>query len=123
MYYSDLPQNKYTACYIKLMHSRLNNPKVKGKTESHHIFPVAIFGSSNIKVNLTFREHFMAHMLLWKAYAKSLGNKSSLTCKMYRVIYYFRNIAVTKDNKQVVLRLKSRGFGEVKALSYIKNNK
>ena len=35
-------------------------------TEKHHIFPISIFGKNNKTVKLTFREHYIAHLLLMK---------------------------------------------------------
>lgn len=43
------------------------------KTERHHIFPRGLFGDNNRVVRLTLREHFIAHLLLWKHYASRGG--------------------------------------------------
>jgi hypothetical protein len=50
--------------------------------EDHHIFPESIFGKNSITVRLTAREHYVAHMLLWKALLKRYGNKDQRTIKM-----------------------------------------
>ena len=63
---STFPQNKYTTWYINLITTRENQEKIKFKTEAHHIFPISIFGKNKLTVNLTHREHYIAHLLLWK---------------------------------------------------------
>ena len=68
--YSDLPPSKYTTWYIELMETRKFQAKKKFKTEDHHIFPVSIYGENDFTVALTHREHFIAHMLLWKMFPK-----------------------------------------------------
>lgn len=51
-------------------------------TEKHHIFPRSIFGENKTIVKLTAREHFIAHLLLWKHYKKRYGNKHKNTICM-----------------------------------------
>ena len=65
--------------YIDLCIKYKDFAKVVGKTESHHIFPVAIFGDNDIRVNFPIKEHFNAHVLLWKMIDKSI----SLMTMMY----------------------------------------
>lgn len=51
----------------------LDKSKHEGYFEIHHILPKSLGGSddrSNL-VMFTGREHFIAHMLLWKAYPES----------------------------------------------------
>lgn len=57
--------NKYTTWYLALMESR-RGLKRKCYLEKHHIIPRALGGSNNRSnlVDLTAREHFIAHMLL-----------------------------------------------------------
>ena len=49
--------------------------------EEHHIFIKAIFGENNRVVYLTAREHFVAHLLLWKACRKRYGVQHKKTAK------------------------------------------
>jgi hypothetical protein len=59
--------NKYSRCYMRLM-SRAAARKIEGPFERHHVLPKA-FGGSDEDTNiacLTFREHFIAHLLLTK---------------------------------------------------------
>ena len=62
----------YSAIYCALISKRLENPITKNDCycETHHIIPKSEGGSndkSNL-VNLTAREHYIAHLLLWKIY-------------------------------------------------------
>lgn len=53
-----------------------------GYVEKHHIFPVSIFGKNKRIVYLTAREHFIAHVLLWKLTTKRYGTDHKRTIKM-----------------------------------------
>lgn len=60
--------SKYTRTYIRLM-DKAKDRAVDGYFEKHHITPKSL-GGDNTKdniVKLTAREHFIAHMLLYKA--------------------------------------------------------
>ena len=50
--------------------------------EKHHVFPVSIFGQNEYLVELTFKEHVVAHHLLYKVYEKRYGDKNKKTIKM-----------------------------------------
>jgi transcription elongation factor Elf1 len=73
----DLIKNKYAKWYGTL----ITNCKMRGKptiyTESHHILPRSLGGTDvpDNLVNLTAREHFMAHLLLSKMYKGNSGIK------------------------------------------------
>lgn len=53
----------------------LDKSKVKFYTEAHHIVPVCIGGTNEASNFVLFsgREHFIAHMLLWKAYPDNVS--------------------------------------------------
>lgn len=55
--------------YIKFIESRKNR-SINQDFEKHHILPKSLGGSDEISniIKLTYREHFIAHWLLWKAY-------------------------------------------------------
>lgn len=57
----------YKAIYEKLISKRQNEPAI-GYTEIHHILPRCLGGSDDIEnlVRLTGREHWVAHLLLYK---------------------------------------------------------
>lgn len=59
--------NKYTACYLRLMAS-VKNRIITGYTEKHHIWPCSLDGPRKTPhlAKLTGREHFIAHHLLTK---------------------------------------------------------
>lgn len=62
----------YSAVYCALISKRLNNPISKEDCycETHHIIPKSEGGEDTPDnlVNLTPREHYIAHLLLWKIY-------------------------------------------------------
>lgn len=64
----------YEYHYKKLV-DRARNRKLNGYKESHHIVPKCLGGSDNIEnlVELTGREHFIAHLLLAKIYEQTPG--------------------------------------------------
>jgi hypothetical protein len=45
------------------------NPNLQGYVEKHHILPVSLGGTNEADnlIDLTARQHFLAHWLLWKA--------------------------------------------------------
>ena len=63
------PNQVWLSWYKKFITTR-KNKKIGNETDSHHIIPRFFFASikmSNSKINtihLTFREHFIAHLLL-----------------------------------------------------------
>jgi hypothetical protein len=64
--------------------------------EKHHVFIKAIFGENNRVVCLTAREHFVAHLLLWKACRNRYGVQHWKTAKTAHAVW---NMAgVTKNN-------------------------
>lgn len=64
----------YQEHYDRLI-SRARNRKLDCYTESHHIIPRCMSGTDveDNLVDLTAREHFIAHLLLMKIYPKSYG--------------------------------------------------
>jgi hypothetical protein len=57
--------------YIKFILSRPSRPKKKGPTtDLHHILPRSMGGSETKDnlISISFREHYIAHLMLWKAY-------------------------------------------------------
>lgn len=66
----------YLKTYCFLMRRAQERGRVKltraQYLEDHHIFPKSIFGKNSVTVRLTAREHYIAHMLLWKALLKKV---------------------------------------------------
>lgn len=61
-------ESKYSKWYNNLIHKAQLRGSIQGYKETHHIIPRS-FGGNNIKSNvvqLTAREHYIAHALLWK---------------------------------------------------------
>jgi hypothetical protein len=61
-------ESKYSKWYNNLIHKAQIRGPIQGYKETHHIIPRS-FGGDNIKSNvvqLTAREHYIAHALLWK---------------------------------------------------------
>lgn len=57
--------NKYTRWYFQLIEKRIKSP-LNGCGERHHYIPTSIVKNSNV-VYLSYREHYIAHLLLTKA--------------------------------------------------------
>ena len=71
-------ESKYSKWYNNLIHKAQLRGSIQGYKETHHIIPRS-FGGDNIKSNvvqLTAREHYIAHALLWKMKFKGIyGSK------------------------------------------------
>lgn len=118
-------QNYYKNLYKKFINSRRNLIR-NGYIERHHIKPRGIGGkddSSNL-INLTPREHFFAHLLLYKIHPTNLriakglsamayGNKKNLNSWQYASI----KRAITK---QIPSKLDLENLYYSKNLSYKK---
>lgn len=88
--------------YLKIYCQLIRKAKIRnlktGYIEKHHIFPKSIFKNSTEVVNLTYREHFIAHLLLAKICNKRYGQNHIKTRKMNMAIH--RMIYTTKSIKQ-----------------------
>lgn len=75
----------YEKIYNNLISSRNNRSlKLDEYYEKHHIVPKCLGGSddkSNL-IFLTYREHFLAHLLLTKIYPKHTGINYALLCML-----------------------------------------
>lgn len=91
----------YERVYRALILKRqLNKLSKKGSVycERHHIIPKCLGGSDlkNNLVNLTAREHFIAHMLLWKWLKHP---------KLFDAIFYMANVFVNNKKIKISSRL------------------
>lgn len=82
----NIVQNKYNKWYNELIVNATNRTLPEGiYTENHHIIPYCMTRNnkkSNI-VSLTAREHFIAHLLLWKiTMPKKWHNKMTMALHM-----------------------------------------
>ncbi|ARK07912.1 hypothetical protein phiA829_092 [Aeromonas phage phiA8-29] len=65
----------YIKIYFQIIERAKNRKELRGYAEIHHIEPICIGGSDDEKnlVKLTAKEHFIAHLLLAKAYPGEPG--------------------------------------------------
>jgi len=77
----------YALTYSKLIEKAKNRVGFTGYVERHHILPRALGGGNNSEniVNLTAREHFIAHFLLAKIYGGSMWHAVTLMNKDGRI--------------------------------------
>ena len=64
----EISTSKYSRWYDQLIHKAQLRVPIQGYKETHHIIP-RCFGGGDSKENLvqlTAREHYIAHALLWK---------------------------------------------------------
>lgn len=78
-----------------------------GYSEKHHIIPECLGGSNKSynKVKLTAREHFIAHLLLWKISTKLYGKDHKYTEKL---VYAANQFLYRKANRNAP-RIKING--------------
>ncbi len=110
------PENKYSKYYVLLIESRLNQKKTKLKTEAHHIFPRSIFGKSkenNTIVHLTHREHYVAHLLLWRMFRDSGEGEYKMQMAL-QCMSFMKN----SDNKRVCTKMNSYIFSAFRKRSH-----
>lgn len=109
--------NKYTKWYFSIIEKRKYRERASENfLEKHHIIPESM-GGSNEKSNLvylTFKEHFIVHLLL----VKMCINKKD-TIKMYRAIVAFQMF----DKNTQKRKINSRQFQKIKEASKIANSK
>lgn len=101
--------NKYERWYWTLMNKALIREEKPSLGEKHHIFPLCIYGKNNFIVKLTYREHYIAHLLL----AKFLGHKHSklwfaLTRMNKPGVYNSRVYSIVKKQVSEIRALKNR---------------
>jgi len=64
----EVSRTKYLTWYENLVAKAKARPSLDGYVERHHVIPVCFGGNNNAEniVTLTAREHYIAHLLLWK---------------------------------------------------------
>ena len=68
--------------------------------EGHHIFIQAVYGENNRVVFLTAREHFIAHLLLWKAFRNRYGAQHWKTAKTGNAVQAMSMKSQFTENRQ-----------------------
>jgi hypothetical protein len=61
----EITQNKYSRWYEQLIAKARDREPIIGYTEKHHVIPNCFIKNKDV-VTLTAREHYIAHLLLWK---------------------------------------------------------
>lgn len=93
--YEHFVKNKYYYWYIDLINKKISNPPpINSYKEKHHILPRSL-GGNNKRVNiveLTFREHIIAHKLL---------TKFTTNEDYYKMMYAFKCLFDFKNNKRI----------------------
>lgn len=100
--------NKYTRWYFSIISNRKNRDKsLLDYSEEHHIIPKSMGGdnSKNNLIYLTFKEHFLVHMLLIKMCKSKIH-----ILKMNRALIAFRRYDPTTQDRKIT----SRQFEEIK---------
>jgi len=84
-----LQGNKYFKWYWNIIEKAKNRNTIKIKNdgnETHHIIPKSkYFGGLNNKENLvvlTYKEHYIVHLVLWKGLREKFGTKNNMTRAM-----------------------------------------
>lgn len=89
----------YLKIYNQLIEKRKINPPTE-YFEEHHIKPKSLFPElskdKNNLVKLTYREHYLAHHLLYRHY-KSIGDKE----KAYKMICAWKYMCINKDGLHI----------------------
>ena len=101
--------NKYERWYWALIHKALNRKEKPSLGEKHHVFPLCIYGKNKFIVKLTYREHYLAHLLL----AKFLGDKHpklwfALTRMNKPGVYNSRVYSIVKKKVSELRAIKNR---------------
>lgn len=104
----------YQKIYNQLIAKRRQNPISKNKCycEIHHIIPKSLNGNDDEinKVNLTAREHYIAHLLLVKITEQKYGKDSKeyekMTCALWRFIYDNETNKIINSHKYEIIKKK-----------------
>ena len=81
----------YPKVYCNLIRKAENRTPPEGYIEKHHTFPKSIFGNNKRIVVLAAKEHYIAHLLLWKVCRKRYGEKNQKTIKMFYALWSMIN--------------------------------
>lgn len=110
----------YLKIYISLIRKAEKRTHLDGYSEKHHVFPQSLFGKNNRIVVLTAREHYIAHRLLFKGFAKRYGTKHYSTIKMFHA-YRMMGIMKSEHHKDRLFVLPSRVIAELRYMNSLLN--
>lgn len=94
----------YAKHYILLM-KKARKRKLDGLKELHHVFPVSIYGKNNYIVALTPREHYVAHVLLYRALKHRYGVKDKRVIKMLGAVILLGSANFNGEKRKINSRL------------------
>jgi hypothetical protein len=94
----------YLKVYCNLIRKVENRIPPEGYVEKHHTFPKSIFGNNNRIVVLTAKEHYVAHLLLWKICKRRYGSKNEKTIKMFYALWMFQVNPNQSSNRKISSR-------------------
>lgn len=102
----------YLKHYLRLVR-RAENRDSSFTGESHHVFPRAVYGENKRTVMLTYREHYIAHVLLWFEFRKRFGSKDD---RMWQMFYAVTMMNMrSKKHARSSFRLNSRLYDSIRA--------
>lgn len=101
--------NEYLDLYCSLIEDNRQTKKEKFKTQQHHVIPCACYDSreeankdpSNLKVNLLFKDHILAH-----CYLCLCAKDSQLKYKMIAAIEFILGKSKNITNQDIVAAMK-----------------
>ena len=100
---------KYLKWYFELLEKHGKGRKLKGDyLERHHRYPRFAFGDNDDVVTLTFRCHFLAHLLIYK-HAKSIGHPM-----VNKAFFPLHRMSSSSKNQHGSVAMRSRLFELVK---------
>ena len=124
--YKGASSMNYLKIYIQLIRNAQSRKLLPKNiyTEKHHIFPRSIFGDNKFLVDLTLREHYFAHLLLFKRYANKYGKSNIKTIKMFKAFNLMSGRNKINSRKYKELREKYyHMFSTTKNKKYYNNGK
>jgi hypothetical protein len=103
--------------YFDLIKNKNKDNTLVDYYEKHHIFPKCVFGNNNLLINLSAKEHYCAHKLLWLSFKKNFGKNHIFTrflCFAFTMMKTGKNRVIENDldfeqarrDRQVYLKLK-----------------
>ena len=93
----------YLKAYVKLIKRAKTQPEPE-TYEKHHVFPKSIYGENDYVVKLSPRQHYIAHLLLYRGFVKRYGCSHNKTIKMLAAIWYMSHKCVANARIYEMLR-------------------
>jgi len=106
----------YLSKYIKLIRNAQSREIAPEFFEEHHIFPESIYGKNSYTVKLSSREHYIAHLLLYKALKTRYGATHHRTAKMAYALWRINTAKIRiegkKSTESILYRMAKNAFIE-----------